>query len=205
MRVASLPRGAASVFGLGMDCDLSLASCCFAAGAVPAAAAASFSSTSFRACASASCRSISSSLGVSVTVGASTVVDVVCAADLVLLTGLESANGVDKVFARFGLDRLRSSDALIVGGCFIGAIISHTGSVGLDGSEEEDIGRKIVICELPHSPSCCLGEYAGVDGAESMKVPKDLADIGGDIGPGDRGVIGDDSAGEPGRMMVENL
>jgi hypothetical protein len=44
-----------------------------------------------------------------------------------------------------------------------------------------------------------------VDGAESINVPKDLADIGGDIGPGDRGVIGDDSAGELGRMIAENL
>lgn len=38
-----------------------------------------------------------------------------------------------------------------------------------------------------------------------MNVPNDFADIGGDIGPGDRGVIGDDSAGELGRMMAENL
>lgn len=44
-----------------------------------------------------------------------------------------------------------------------------------------------------------------MEGAESMKVPKDLADIGGDIGPGDRGVIGNDSAGESGRMIAENL
>lgn len=36
-------------------------------------------------------------------------------------------------------------------------------------------------------------------------MPKDLADIGGDIGPGDRGVIGDDPEGELGRMMAENL
>jgi hypothetical protein len=38
-----------------------------------------------------------------------------------------------------------------------------------------------------------------------MNVPKDLADMGGDIGPGDRGVIGDDSASELGEMMAENL
>ena len=44
-----------------------------------------------------------------------------------------------------------------------------------------------------------------MDGAESMNVPKDLADIGGDIGPGDRGVIGDDSAGELSGMRAENL
>lgn len=44
-----------------------------------------------------------------------------------------------------------------------------------------------------------------MDGAESMKVPNDFADIGGDIVPGDRGVVGDDSAVELGRMMAENL
>lgn len=33
------------------------------------------------------------------------------------------------------------------------------------------------------------GEYAGVEGAESMNVPKLLADIGGDIGPGDIGLV----------------
>lgn len=44
-----------------------------------------------------------------------------------------------------------------------------------------------------------------MEGAESMNVPKDLADMGGDIGPGDRGVIGDDSPGELGRTMAENL
>lgn len=38
-----------------------------------------------------------------------------------------------------------------------------------------------------------------------MKVPKDLADIGGDIGPGDRGVIGDDPEGELGEPKAENL
>ena len=44
-----------------------------------------------------------------------------------------------------------------------------------------------------------------MEGAESMNVPKDLADIGGDMGPGDEGVIGDDSAGELGRTIAENL
>lgn len=32
------------------------------------------------------------------------------------------------------------------------------------------------------------GEYAGVEGSESMKVPKLFADMGGDIGPIDRGL-----------------
>ena len=36
-------------------------------------------------------------------------------------------------------------------------------------------------------------------------MPNDLADIGGDMGPGDRGVIGEDSAGELGRTIAENL
>lgn len=44
-----------------------------------------------------------------------------------------------------------------------------------------------------------------MEGAESMNVPKDLADMGGDIGPGDKGVIGDESADELGRTMAENL
>lgn len=44
-----------------------------------------------------------------------------------------------------------------------------------------------------------------MEGAESMNVPNDFADIGGDIGPGDRGIIGDDSTGELGRAMAENL
>lgn len=44
-----------------------------------------------------------------------------------------------------------------------------------------------------------------MDGAESMKVPKDLADIGGDIGPGEIGVIGDTPAGGLDSMMAENL
>lgn len=38
-----------------------------------------------------------------------------------------------------------------------------------------------------------------------MRVPNDFADIGGDIGPGDRGVIGDDSAVDLVRTRVENL
>jgi hypothetical protein len=66
------------------------------------------------------------------------------------------------------------------------------------------MGRSIAIVERPHSSPSCLGEYAGVEGAESMNVPNDLADMGGDVGPGDKGVIGDDSAGELGRMIAEN-
>lgn len=134
------------------------------------------------------------------------VVALVGAAGLTLLTGFDSASGLDAAVGSFGLATVRSSCAeMMLTGCLTGAIISHAGSVGLDGSDEEDMGRSIVICELPHSPPSCLGEYAGVEGAESMKVPNDLADIGGDIGPGDRGVIGDDSAGELVRMMAENL
>jgi hypothetical protein len=71
-----------------------------------------------------------------------------------------------------------------------GCSMRHTGSVGLEGSEDEDMGRIKTTDELSHSWSI-LGEYAGVDGSESMKVPMDLADIGGgDIGPSDLGVKG---------------
>ena len=38
------------------------------------------------------------------------------------------------------------------------------------------------------------GEYAGVEGSESIRVPKDFADMGGDIGPdreGDKAGMGD--------------
>jgi hypothetical protein len=77
----------------------------------------------------------------------------------------------------------------VFAGSFIGSSIRHAGSVGLDGSEEEDMGRTRTSDELSHS-WFIRGEYAGVDGSESINVPKDLADIGGDIGPRDRGVIG---------------
>jgi hypothetical protein len=80
-------------------------------------------------------------------------------------------------------------------GAFIGngCSIRHTGSLRLEGSEDEDIGRSRTTDELSHSWSI-LGEYAGVDGSESMNVPKDLADIGGgDKGPSDLGVIGVDT------------
>lgn len=71
-----------------------------------------------------------------------------------------------------------------------GCNIRHTGSVGLEGSEEEDIGLTKATDESSHEWSP-RGEYAGVDGSESMKVPNDFADIGGgDIGPNDLGVIG---------------
>ena len=207
--VASLPSGAVSVFGLGSGWA---ASCGFAA--------ASFSSTSFRAWASASFRRASSPVVVSSlamtffslelvfldTLGTSVVVALIGAAGLALLTGFESASGVADAVGSFGfMGKRASSVAVMLFGFFTGSIISHAGSVGLEGSDEEDIGRSIVICEFPHSSPTCLGEYAGVDGAESMNVPKDLADIGGDIGPGDRGVIGNDSAGELGRMIAENL
>ena len=223
--VASLPSGAASVFGLGSgattSCDFVVAAGGdFAVGA--AAAAASSSSTSLRACASASLRRVSSSAVISalardffslvltlesfLTFGTSVVVALMSAAGLVLLTGLDNASGVDAAVGSFGLMSDRASSvAVMLSGFLTGPIISHAGSVGLEGSDEEDIGRSMAICEFPHSSPTCLGEYAGVEGAESMKVPKDLADIGGDIGPGDRGVIGDDSAGESGRMIVVNL
>lgn len=48
------------------------------------------------------------------------------------------------------------------------------------------------------------GERAGVDGAESMKVPKDLAVNGGDCILGDIGVIGGEVGGENGDMRDEN-
>ena len=43
---------------------------------------------------------------------------------------------------------------------------------------------------LLSQPEPVRGEYAGVEGAESMKVPKDLADIGGDMGVMTAGEIG---------------
>jgi hypothetical protein len=62
--------------------------------------------------------------------------------------------------------------------------------VGLDGSEDEDMGRTRTTDESSHWWSI-RGEYAGVEGSESMKVPKDFADMGGgDIGPNDCGVMG---------------
>jgi hypothetical protein len=65
----------------------------------------------------------------------------------------------------------------------MGFIISHTGSVGLPGSEQDDIGRSRTGAELSQSYSI-RGEYAGVEGSESMNVPKLRADMGGDIRPG---------------------
>jgi len=47
------------------------------------------------------------------------------------------------------------------------------------------------------------GEYAGVDGSESMNVPKLLADIGGDIGPGDLGLAKDGVVDGEGKPSVE--
>lgn len=79
-------------------------------------------------------------------------------AGLVLLTGLDSASGVDDAVESSGLTIAWPPDDLTVVGCFAGAIISQDGSVGLDGSEEEDIGRRIVIWELHHSPPKSLGE-----------------------------------------------
>lgn len=140
-----------SLLGLGSGCNLSAASCGFAA--------ASSSSTSFLACASASLRSASSSLVVFATFSTSVVVALVGAAGLALLTGLDKASGVEDAVGSFGLAKERSSLAeTMLTGCLTGVIISHAGSVGLDGSDEEDIGRSIVICELPHSPPSCLGE-----------------------------------------------
>lgn len=71
-----------------------------------------------------------------------------------------------------------------------GCSIRHVGSVGVEGSEDEDMGRTRTTEESSH-PWSIRGEYAGVEGSESMKVPKDFADIGGgDIGPSDLGVRG---------------
>jgi hypothetical protein len=64
---------------------------------------------------------------------------------LVLFVGLDRTSGVDDAVESSGLMIARPSDVLTVIGCFAGAIISQLGSVGLDGSEEEDIGRRIVI------------------------------------------------------------
>jgi hypothetical protein len=66
--------------------------------------------------------------------------------------------------------------------------MSHTGSVGLDGSELDDIGLSSTVLDLSQSKSI-RGEYAGVEGSESIKVPKLRADIGGDIKPGVLGLM----------------
>lgn len=81
--------------------------------------------------------------------------------------------------------------------------MSHVGSVGLDGAEEEDMGRKRTNVELSQ-PSSNLGEYAGVDGSESIKVSKDLADMGGDFGPGDFGLDGGEMKVGVDRPILEN-
>lgn len=192
--VASFPSGAVSDFGLGSGCTAS-----------SALRVDSSFSTSFLAWASDSLRRTPSSLMGLMDFGMLAVAST-SAAGLIFLVGLDKAINGDTVIGDFGLAILWSSCLhATLTGCFTGAIISQAGSVGLDGAEEDDIGRSIVICECPHSSHICLGEYAGVEGAESMKVPKDFADIGGDIGPGDSGVIGDDSAVELGKTMVENL
>lgn len=149
--IASLPNGAVSVLGLGCGGDFSVASCGFAA--------ASSSSTSLRACASASFRRMSASLGVLVGIAlvlvlaGTSVVALTGTAGFALLVGLDSAIGCDAAVGSFGLAAVRFSS-----GCFGGDIISQAGSVGLDGAEDEDMGRNIVICEWPHSSLICLGE-----------------------------------------------
>lgn len=148
--VASLPKGAVSLLGLVGGCTFSAAFSDLSA---------SSSSTSFLACASASLRRPSSSLVVFATFGTSVVNTLVGAAGLVRLTGFERARGVDDTVGSFSLARKRSSLAeTTLVGCFMGAIISQAGSVGLEGRDEDDIGRSIVIWELPHSPPSCLGE-----------------------------------------------
>lgn len=84
----------------------------------------------------------------------------------------------------------------------MGIIMSQMGSVGLDGSDDEEVGLSKTRVELSQSSSI-LGEYAGVDGSESMKVPKLLADIGGDIGPGDLGLIESDLKDCEGKPSAE--
>lgn len=88
-------------------------------------------------------------------------------------------------------------------GTFSGTIISHPGSVGLDGSDEDDVGLRRTKVELSQ-PWSILGEYAGVDGSESINVPNDFADIGGDIGPGDLGLRGDAGMVGDERPSAEN-
>jgi hypothetical protein len=56
--------------------------------------------------------------------------------------------------------------------------MSHFGSLGLDGTEQEDMGRSKADFES-HVSSMLLGDHAGVGGAESMCVVADVADIGG--------------------------
>jgi len=82
------------------------------------------------------------------------------------------------------------------GGTLAGATMSHDGSVGVEGSDDEDMGRMRTTVEFSQ-PCSIRGEYAGVDGSESIKVPNDFADIGVDTGAGDLGLIGDSFEANP--------
>lgn len=153
IRVASLPSGAVSDLGLGSGCNFSVAAESFLGAVAAAAAAASSSSTSLRACTSACRRRASASLGALVRFEVSfldltrtSVVALTGAAGFALLVGLDSAMGCEAAVGSLGLAIVRSSGIVTVSfGCFAGGSISHVGSVGDDGADDEDIGRSIVI------------------------------------------------------------
>lgn len=70
------------------------------------------------------------------------------------------------------------------GGFCRGTNMSHAGSRGL-ASPAFTGGNSTKVEPSQFDP--WRGEYAGVEGSESINVPKDLADIGGDMGPGEEG------------------
>ena len=88
------------------------------------------------------------------------------------------------------------------GGFWMGVIICQFGSPGLEATDET--GDSSTSVEPSHVEPM-RGEYAGVEGSESMKVPNDCADMGGDIGDrgniGDRGVRGSLGRGDDGRPI----
>jgi hypothetical protein len=85
---------------------------------------------------------------------------------------------------------------------FKGSIISHFGSLGLDGAEQEDMGRSNADFES-HVSSMLRGDHAGVDGAESMCVVAEVADIGGVKSPGNVGVADLEWSFSAGGAIVE--
>jgi hypothetical protein len=152
IRVASLPRGAglATVTGSSwIFCFISSSLCLLDGGIVPSQE------------------------------GTSRVLSLRGVAGVDRLTGVDSSTGCDlrASLADTSMPGLSISGTVFFGS-FEGSIMSHFGSLGLDGAEQEDMGRSKADFES-HVSSMLLGDHAGVDGAESICVVADVADIGG--------------------------